>query len=472
MQHLEPTRWTKEKLDEFEKTLQTSIPAKSEPGTKGVGERTIVVHPPEPLRVAPTVSHNPSKDASQQQSPDGTRQESTKDGDGHAWLKIMDGFTQGIRGLHPDPTKLNDLSPALKEEVRICLIDDGVDFADRVGERMEPGRAFGTESSKDLPGMTAAYYNSATKHGTLMARMILRVCPNARIVPYRLDTRLGEDGLMHPTAKSAADVSLARAQRAREDRMADPFQALEHAAKSNNFDIVSMSWCIKRQPDNTKDVDRLLAALGKVGKEKLVFCSGPDVGSISENELQSYYPVGHSDSARFMFRIGAAKADGRPWPKVGDQNIVDYTLPGHKVRGISDEDLDAEMAPSLETGSSIATALAAGLAALMIHVVRMAAIWHEQVGRPERDDGNLLNVKALGRIKSRDKMRELFQDMARHSFGTYVHVWPLFEGKATELKSVGDSAADPDAAKWNILTQLARDIISSRDLAPGPVGRS
>ena len=192
--------------------LQNSIPAKVEPETKAAGQeggRTIVVHPPAQLRVASTGPQDPSKDPSQQQPADGARQERSKDRDGHEWLKIMDRFTQGIRELHPDQTKSNDLPDALKQEVRICLIDDGVDFDDRVGVRMEPGRAFGTESSNDLPGMTVPYYHSATKHGTLMARMILRVCPNARIVPYRLDTRLGEDGLMYPTAKSAADVSLA-----------------------------------------------------------------------------------------------------------------------------------------------------------------------------------------------------------------------------------------------------------------------
>ena len=248
-------------------------------------------------------------------------------------------------------------------------------------------------------------------------------------------------------------------------------QALEHAAESKNFDIISMSWCIKKQSDNAKDVDRLLAALGKVVKDKLVFCSGPDVGSISGDELhRSYYPVGHSDSAPFMFRIGAAKADGRPWPKVGDQNIVDYTLPGHKVRGVFDEDLDVKMA-LLETGSSIATALAAGLAALMIHVVRMAAIRTHELGRQEWDDGNFINVAALRAIKSRDKMRELFQDMARHSLGTYVHVWPRFGGKVEELEKVNDDAADPVAARWKILTRLARDIISWSDMAPGPAGR-
>lgn len=213
IQYLEPTKWTKEKVDDFATLLQHSIREKEGlEETKATGQkggRTITVHPPEQPQVASTSPQDPSKDPSQQQPVDGAKQEHSRDKDEHEWLNIMDHFAQGIKELHPDQTKFKDLPPALKQEVRICLIDDGVDFDDRVGFSMEPGRAFGTESSKDLPDITVPYYRSATKHGTLMARMILKVCPNARIVPYRLDTRLGEDGMMHPTAKSAADVSLA-----------------------------------------------------------------------------------------------------------------------------------------------------------------------------------------------------------------------------------------------------------------------
>lgn len=231
-----------------------------------------------------------------------------------------------------------------------------------------------------------------------------------------------------------------------------------------------MSWCIKKQSDNANDVDRLLVALGKVVKEKLVFCSGPDVGNISPNELHLYYPIGHSDSAPFMFRVGAARADGQPWAKVGGQNIVDYTLPGHEVRGIFDSDLDASM-ESLRTGSSIATALAAGLAALMIHIVRMAAIRGHELHAGRKNDGDLINEVALGVIKSREKMREVFHDLVRHSPGTYVHVWPRFGGKVEELKKVGDDVGDPVVARWKILTHLARDIISSVDMVSDPARR-
>jgi hypothetical protein len=50
-----------------------------------------------------------------------------------------------------------------------------------------------------------------------------------------------------------------------------------------------------------------------------------------------------------------------------------------------------------------------------------------------------------------------------------VHVWPRFGREVEELENISDDAVDPNVARWKTLTQLARDIISSRDMAAGPV---
>jgi len=129
----------------------------------------------------------------------------------HLWLDIMDKFAEGIYSIKfdkylEDPT----LPKELKKDVRICLIDDGVDVTHRsITERIENGgwsfdRGY---QGEEYRGMTRPYYESAMNHGTLMANLICRVCPNAKIISYRLDTRPGEGDKIHFTAKSAADVS-------------------------------------------------------------------------------------------------------------------------------------------------------------------------------------------------------------------------------------------------------------------------
>jgi hypothetical protein len=130
----------------------------------------------------------------------------------HQWLEIMDRFAKAVCDLPPDEyvKRLPNLPDELKRDVRICLIDDGVDTNhESISERMDnaKGKAFGTYPGEEYRGLVLPFYDSTTHHGTLMANMIARVCPYAKIVSYRLDTRQGEDERVHFTAKSAADVS-------------------------------------------------------------------------------------------------------------------------------------------------------------------------------------------------------------------------------------------------------------------------
>ena len=124
----------------------------------------------------------------------------------------MDEFADGSLKLKPDDyiKKIPNLPAELQRDVRICLIDDGVDAEHKsISERMDRnGKAFGTYPGDQYRGMTKPFYDSTTNHGTLMASMIVRVCPYAKIVSYRLDTRRGQDGKLHFTPKSAVEVTI------------------------------------------------------------------------------------------------------------------------------------------------------------------------------------------------------------------------------------------------------------------------
>jgi hypothetical protein len=75
-----------------------------------------------------------------------------------------------------------------------------------------------------------------------------------------------------------------------------------------------------------------------------------------------------------MFRIGAATVDGLAHPRVSDD--VDYILPGHNVLPHINDLVGSDGPMTPMTGSSVATALAASLAALIIHCVRLGAIYN------------------------------------------------------------------------------------------------
>ncbi|KAK1756664.1 hypothetical protein QBC47DRAFT_297737 [Echria macrotheca] len=443
--NLESEDWTTKKLDDFEKRLKNTrdwLNAKRKiSAEKTLGKGKVVDMPPITVH-RPRVQVKADGLQPLEGGPEQSKETVIKD---HQWLEIMDRFASGIYTLPPDEIikSVPDLPMDLKRDVRICLIDDGVDTEHKgISERMDGGRSFGTYTGDEYRGMAMPFYDSTTGHGTLMANMMVRVCPYAKIESYRLDTRRGDDQRIHFTAKSAAD-------------------ALEYAVKQD-FDIISMSWTVKQEmgvdEDNSKDITRLNDALRQAVNKSLVFCSAPDTGDISPEELGSYYPVG--SGIKELFRIGAAKADGQAWPQAGGRNIVEYILPGHDVREKKGEEV-VQNDKTLKSGSSIATALAAGLAALMIHVVRMAAMHTYELKKDKSNEANIIKLHSLSSIRSHATMRKTFNNMTRSK--TYVHVWNHFNQNGIDLRTANE-VEDPTAEKWRIIAELARDIVSSKNI--------
>jgi hypothetical protein len=89
-------------------------------------------------------------------------------------------------------------------EVRVALIDDGIDkLQGRFGDSIIDGVSFYTSLERFD---TKPYYFSSSGHGTLMARLIRRVCPKVHLYVARLDEGQSFDGSRQPTADSAAKV--------------------------------------------------------------------------------------------------------------------------------------------------------------------------------------------------------------------------------------------------------------------------
>lgn len=126
----------------------------------------------------------------------------------HEWLDIMDKFAAGIDLIDIEGS---DLPSAFADDVRIALIDDGVEITNRnLTNRVYNGWTCdaGYEGN-GLEGIPRPYTNSETQHGTFMASTICRICPRAKIFVFRLDVVSEPGARAHFTAKSAAEVSLA-----------------------------------------------------------------------------------------------------------------------------------------------------------------------------------------------------------------------------------------------------------------------
>jgi hypothetical protein len=113
----------------------------------------------------------------------------------NAWLKNMDKFVEFIKHIPADVTN--------GREVRVAVIDDGIDMIKGgFGKSISDGVSFhtGGQADKTLP-----YWFSSSGHGTLMATLIRRLCPHAKLYIARIDHGL-QTG--QPTVASAIKVCL------------------------------------------------------------------------------------------------------------------------------------------------------------------------------------------------------------------------------------------------------------------------
>jgi hypothetical protein len=95
----------------------------------------------------------------------------------------MDEFAKWLKKIKVLNHKQDD---PLLNPVTVALIDDGVEMThEELRSHKLLGKSF--DYSQD-EWMVPPYWNSASGHGTLMARLIKRVCPSADIYVIKLKT--------------------------------------------------------------------------------------------------------------------------------------------------------------------------------------------------------------------------------------------------------------------------------------------
>jgi hypothetical protein len=179
-----------------------------------------------------------------------------------------------------------------------------------------------------------------------------------------------------------------------------------------------MSWSIEETAQNKADLEDLQSAIRAAEDKKiLLFAAATDQGAASS---MSSYP----GCLPSVFCIGAATATGRRWEWVSDDK-VNFLFPGEKVlieshrgpRGAAGAQQMQQIPPS---GSSIATALAAGLAALILYCVEVVS--HER-------------RKGLRDFKH---MNRAFKALCKEGTDNYTKVWDVFGGDLDDKELRGE----------------------------------
>lgn len=187
-----------------------------------------------------------------------------------------------------------------------------------------------------------------------------------------------------------------------------------------------------------------------------MFCAASDQGNYVERTLP--YTANSN-----IFRIGGAAATGKIMDVVGDQDHLNFLLPGHEVV-IDDWYDDSRGGKNLNrfephSGSSVATALAAGLAALIMECVRLGMV-HTNASPPAQQQDSTIAIKIadLQRIREHEAMNEALLSMCTDSNNKkYLKVWDLFEKNAEKLKKARLNGLPEE--QMEIISGLARHFL-------------
>ncbi|KAK3308328.1 uncharacterized protein B0T15DRAFT_500167 [Chaetomium strumarium] len=264
-----------------------------------------------------------------------------------------------------------------------------------------------------------------------MASTILRVCPMVKIYPIRLRTFGTSDGRTKIDADYAA-------------------QAIQ-AALDKKATILCMLWTIPMTEGENQAKKRLHDVLRTaVERRILMFCSASDEGKFSELD----YPSGPWRD-RFI-RIGAAGADGTAFQWSADDGIT-YVLLGVDVTveqvttGSHDASFPMKTMPPNRmneysvAGSSVATALAVGLAAMILYCVKASILAIRTA--TQDSNGSLLGLppdNAAQLMAHPDEMRRAFASLGNVTPNNFVQVWDELDKVSEQLEVFWTPSSTPE----------------------------
>lgn len=333
--------------------------------------------------------------------------------------------------------------------MQVALIDDGIDRTNLLSydKRVEvTGMSYWSSSAgRSLPN--PSWHQSTHGHGTIMANSIVRVNPWVSLYAMRIQDEVD----LGPRNEISLRIHAGSAARAIED------------AIIRKVHIISISWTIRNLSNlagqdartlpehEIKALDALRTAIDKAKKEGiLIFCSASD--DIQKKGLDT---LPYSQAREYAFRIGAADAFGWSDKATEDQKTIDWFFPGNQVA----DDFNPRAVRTSELknrdGSSVATALAAGLASLILYLTNVMRVYYRSDAR------NADRYAKFNReLQNRDKLKRSFENIMTmdddYKDKKFLPVWNLFGAKAEEISKPGKDSGP----KWDDLVELCNSLYS------------
>lgn len=217
-----------------------------------------------------------------------------------------------------------------------------------------------------------------------------------------------------------------------------------------------MSWTIRQEDGDQPGIglNQLSALIAQIQTERrkpipLMFCAAHDDGATDNAPMTNSYP--RQIAANKTFVIGAAESgSGAAWPMLSENNSLHFLFPGVDIKVVQpsegrpiNDDLEKKL-----TGSSIANAYAAGLAALLIHCTRLSVYYTAEMQLKKTITTANVHIDAAGMICTFDKMREAFNMLCvKNSQGQhFANPRSHFEKATDELKDKYEKSGTIDEA--------------------------
>lgn len=275
------------------------------------------------------------------------------------------------------------------------------------------------------------WHQSTNGHGTVMANMIVRINPWVS-----LDVMKIQDSITYIPGGKTRTIYAESAARAIK------------GAIIRKADIISMSWTIRKLAKKSSGAPNTVQAIGTGAEYKksseevamealqkaieqarsekiLMFCSAAD-----DIQLLGRESLPFSAAQDCIFRIGAAMPKGQRDPTSEDVKSISYFFPGNQVA----EARNPRSSKPVEyhDGSSVSTALAAGLASLIMYCTNVVKTYYEAVKENDLKTRETITDWGL-KLRSHKNMRTAFDNINYQDYEDrkFLPVWKIF-GEATE----------------------------------------
>lgn len=281
-----------------------------------------------------------------------------------------------------------------------------------------------------------------------MANMITRVNPWVSLCVMRVQDGAAADGSRTIFADSAASAI--------------------RGAIGRKVNIISMSWTIQAKikselardsdlrPKKDADIntERAIESLEKAVKAAadakiLMFCSASD--DIQSDAMSS---LPYKAAPVSIFRIGAADRNGQRDPTSEDTQRIDWFMPGNQVAEAANPKSHSQI--RWHTGSSVSTALAAGLASLIIYCTHLLRAHYEHTGQTTQATEAARMAEAL---QIPTGLRRAFDSIDSSTWPDkkFLPVWETFRHATADLNRQTTDHSRIEVLK-RLVTQLCAKI--------------